>query len=73
LPFIDDIAVNSVETRYELDDGTYETIAENQGIRRFIWEHLTIINRILQRLRNVGVTVSATKFVLAAPSAVIVG
>jgi hypothetical protein len=73
LPFIDDIAVKSVETRYEYDDGTYELIAKNQGIRRFVWEHLTVMNRILQRLRNVGVTVSAMKFVLAAPSAVIVG
>ncbi|KAJ8594371.1 hypothetical protein M405DRAFT_693057, partial [Rhizopogon salebrosus TDB-379] len=43
------------------------------GIRRFIWEHCIVVNRILQRLGVVGATVSATKFVLAAPTAVIVG
>ena len=72
-PFIDDLPIKSVNTRYESPDGTYETIPENPGIRRFVWEHLIVVNRILQRLGNVGATVSATKFVLAAPSAVIVG
>jgi hypothetical protein len=72
-PFIDDIAVKSVEMRYEVEEGVYETIPKNPGIRRFIWEHCIVVNCILQRLRNVGVTVSATKFVLTAPSVVIIG
>jgi hypothetical protein len=56
LPFIDDIAVKSVETCYENDDGIYELIAKNQGICRFVWEHLrvTVMNRILQRLQNLS-------------------
>jgi hypothetical protein len=73
LPFIDDIASKSVKTRYQRADGSYETIPENPGIRRFIWEHLQVQNRIIHRLRIVGLTVSASKFVLAAPSANIVG
>jgi hypothetical protein len=73
LPFMDNITIKSIETRYENPDGTYQTIPENPGIRRFIWEHLLIVHHILQCLRNVGVTVSATKFILTAPSAVIVG
>lgn len=72
-PFIDDVPIKSVKTRYQRADGSYETIPENTGIRRFIWEHCIVVNRILQRLENVGVTVSATKFVLAAPTAIIVG
>src|ERR1700710_566282 len=72
-PFIDDLPIKSVSTRYQQSDGSYETIPNNPGIRRFVWEHLIVVNRILQRLSNVGATVSATKFVLAAPSAVIVG
>jgi len=72
-PFIDDVPVKSVQTRYQRKDSTYETIPNNPGICRFIWEHCIMINRILQCLENVGVTVSASKFVLAAPTATIVG
>jgi hypothetical protein len=73
LPFIDDVPVKSVQMRYQCEDGTYKTIPDNPGIRRFIWEHCIVINHILQHLENVGVTVSASKFVLAAPTATIVG
>jgi hypothetical protein len=52
-PFVDDIPVKSVQTRYQHKDGTYETIPDNPGIRRFIWEHCIVINHILQRLENV--------------------
>jgi len=72
-PFIDDVPVKSVQTRYQREDGTYETIPNNPGIRRFIWEHCIVINRILQCLENVGATVSTSKFILAAPTATIVG
>jgi hypothetical protein len=48
-------------------------IPDNPGIHCFIWEHYIVMHHILQHLGNVGVTISATKFVIAAPSAVIVG
>jgi hypothetical protein len=73
LPFIDDVPVKSVQMRYQHEDGTYETIPDNPGICRFIWEHCIVINCILQRLENVGVTISTSKFVLVAPTATIVG
>jgi hypothetical protein len=73
MPFIDDLPVKSGMTRYQDADGSYETMPAIPGIRRFIWEHLIIVNQILQHLQNVGATVSAKKFVLAAPDAVIVG
>jgi hypothetical protein len=72
-PFVDDVPVKSVQTCYQREDGTYETIPDNPGIRRFIWEHCIVINHILQRLENIGATISASKFVLAAPTATIVG
>jgi hypothetical protein len=72
-PFIDDVPVKSVQTRYQCEDSTYKTIPDNPGIRRFIWEHCIMINCILQHLENVGATVSASKFMLAAPTATIVG
>jgi hypothetical protein len=73
MPFIDNLLVKSGTTRYQDEDGSYETIPENPGIHRFIWAHLIVVNRILQRLQNVGATVSAKKFMCAAPDAVIVG
>jgi hypothetical protein len=72
-PFIDDVPVKSVQTRYQCEDSTYETIPNNPGICCFIWEHCIVINRILQHLENIGTTVSASKFILVEPTATIVG
>jgi hypothetical protein len=72
-PFVDDVPVKSMQTCYQREDSTYETIPDNPGIRRFIWEHCIVINCILQCLENVGATVSTSKFVLAAPTATIIG
>ena len=73
MPFIDDLPVKSKTSWYQRLDGSYETIPENPGIRLFIWKHLTVVHRILQCLQNVNTTISAKKFVLAAPDATIVG
>ncbi|KAJ8594076.1 hypothetical protein M405DRAFT_695692, partial [Rhizopogon salebrosus TDB-379] len=58
---IDDLPIKSVSTWYQRPDGSYETIPSNSGIQRVVWEHCTVVNRILQRLGVVGATVSATK------------
>jgi len=73
LPFVDDVPVKSVQMHYQHKDSTYETIPDNPGIHHFIWEHCIMINRILQRLENVGATVSTSKFVLVAPTTTIIG
>jgi hypothetical protein len=72
MPFINDLPVKSGTTRYQNEDESYKTMPETSGICRFIWEHLIVVNQILQHLQNVGATVSTTNFVLAAPDAVIV-
>ena len=46
-PFIDDVGVKGPKTRYELEDGSYETLPGQPGVHRFIWEHLNDLNRIL--------------------------
>ena len=53
-PYIDDVPIRGPKTRYELSGGKYETIPENPGIRRFVWEQLTAANRILQRMKYAG-------------------
>ncbi|KAJ2911441.1 hypothetical protein MD484_g8972, partial [Candolleomyces efflorescens] len=72
-PFVDDVPVRGPKTRYELPDGRYETIAENSGIRRFIWEHINDCARVLQRIGHAGGTFSGPKAQVAVPEAIIVG
>ncbi len=73
IPFVDDVPVKGPPTRYELPDGGYETIPENPGIRRFVWEHLHNVNRIVQRIKHAGGTFSGHKSTFCAPSALVVG
>ena len=48
VPFIDDIPVKGPPTRYIDENGNFETIPENRGIRCFIWEHLLNVNWVIQ-------------------------
>lgn len=60
-PYADDVPVLGPRTRYERPDGSYETLKDNPGIRRFVYEHLCDLNRVLQRMRAVGGTFSGKK------------
>ena len=73
VPFIDDIPVKGPVSRYQNADGTYETIQENNGIRKFVWEHLQNVNRVIQRVKHAGGTFSAIKSFFCVETAVIVG
>jgi len=73
MPFVDDASIKGPETRYELEDGGYETIPANPQIRRFIWEHVGDVHRILHRFLCAGATVSAKKLAIAAPEVTILG
>src|SRR6266481_4165477 len=70
---IDDIGIKGPKTRYEDDEGRFETIPENPGIRCFIWEHANDINQILHRLAQAGATISPKKSQVARPEITIVG
>jgi hypothetical protein len=72
-PFLDDCSIKGPPSRYETQDGGYETHPDNDGIRKFIWEHLCDVHRILHRLRRAGATVSAKKLFIAVPEVVILG
>lgn len=72
-PYIDDVPIRGPETRYELLEGGYETIPENPGVQRFVWEHLTAVNRIVQRMRYSGGTFSGYKSILCADEITVVG
>ena len=71
--FIDDIPVKGLTSRYQMENREYETIPENKGICRFVWEHLQNINRIIQRVKKAGGTFSGIKSSLCTELAVVVG
>jgi hypothetical protein len=73
LPFADDTEIKGPKTRYELSDGSYETIPENPGIRRFVWEHLVDVHRIIQRVEAYGATFSGKKSFIGVPRADVLG
>jgi hypothetical protein len=71
--FIDDIVIKGDKTK-ELDDrGNAKVLAENPGVRQFVFNHLVDLNRILHRLGHAGVTVSAKKIALCVPEVSILG
>lgn len=72
-PFIDDVAVKGPTTRYENSDGTFELHAGNPGIRRFVWEHLNNVHRIIHRMGHHGGTFSGKKLEMCVPEVIIVG
>jgi hypothetical protein len=47
-PYIDDVPVRGPASRYIQDNGKPETIPDNSGIRRFVWEHFQNLNRVVQ-------------------------
>ena len=51
-PFIDDVAIKGPKTYYKKEDGSYETVPNNTKIRRFVYEHICDVNRILHRLKH---------------------
>lgn len=72
-PYIDDVPVKGPVSRYILPDGTYETLPENPGVRRFVWEHCVNMMRIIQRMKYAGGTFSGTKAIICAEEIVVVG
>ena len=72
-PFADDVPIKGPCTRYVLPDGSYETIPENSGIRRFVWEHLQDVHRIIQHVKSYGAMFSGKKAFIEVPQADILG
>jgi hypothetical protein len=73
VPYIDDVPVKGPRSTYQRIDGTYETIPENEGIRRFVWEHFQGLNRIVQRMKYAGGTFSGFKSALCSREITVLG
>lgn len=73
LVYIDDVNVRGPPTPYLLEDGSYETIPDNPRIRRYVFEHLTDVNRVIQRIKYSGGTFSGPKGYLCVLDYMVVG
>ena len=71
--FIDDIPIKGPPTKYIGTNGQPECLTQNPGIRRYIWEHLNDVHRILHRIGESGGTVSGMKMQLCLSEVEIVG
>ena len=71
--FIDDIPIKGPINRYLNKEGVEETMPKNPGIRRFMWEHLNDLHRILHRIGEAGGTVSGKKMQLCQKEVEVVG
>src|SRR5271168_2951794 len=72
-PYIDDVPVKGPATMYIQENGEPETIPENPGIRRFVWEHFQDLNQIVQRMKYSGGTFSRIKTTLCAAEITVLG
>lgn len=71
--YIDDVTLKGPSSFYLDKEGRPETIPENKGIRRFIYEHFCDLNIILHKMKRYGGTFSAKKLQLAVPEVLMVG
>lgn len=71
--FIDDLPIKGPKTKYLDESGNPQTIPDNPGIRRFIWEHALDVHRIMHRIKCAGASFSPKKTQICRPEAIIVG
>jgi hypothetical protein len=72
-PYIDDVPVKGPQMRYEQPDGSFKTIPDNPGVRRFVFKHLSTMHRILHHMKTFGGTFSGPKSLLCIPEIELVG
>ncbi|MBW0475257.1 hypothetical protein O181_014972 [Austropuccinia psidii MF-1] len=66
--FINDGGIKEPRSTYQ-----HKTLKENSLIRRFDWEYAVILERILFRIEEAGLTISGSKFSCCVPAVDIVG
>jgi len=48
MSYINNIPIRGLPTRYERLNSTVEVLMRNSGIRKFVFEHMENVDRILQ-------------------------
>jgi hypothetical protein len=73
IPYIDDVPIKGPMTMYQKVNDSYETIPENPGIHRFVWEYFENLNTVVQRMKYCGGTFSGPKLPLRVPEIFVLG
>ena len=73
IPYIDDVPVRGPASHYIQEDGSFEMIPKNPGIRKFVMEHMINVNRIVQCIKYCSATFSGHKSILCAGEIMVVG
>jgi hypothetical protein len=73
IPHIDDVSIKGLMTTYQKVNDSYETILENPGIHRFVWEHFQNLNRVVQRIKYCGGMFSGPKLFICVPEIFVLG
>jgi hypothetical protein len=73
IPYIVDVPIKGPTTMYQKVDDSHETIPENPGIRRSVWDHFENLNRVVQRMKYCGGTFSGPKLFLCVPEIFVLG
>jgi hypothetical protein len=73
IPYIDSVPVKGPCSYYQDSNRAYETIPENTGIRRFVWEHFQGLNRVVQCMKYSGSTFSRFKSALCTREIMVLG
>ena len=60
-PYCDDMSLAGGRSRKQNEDGTYQTIPGNPGIRQFVWDHVEDILKTLWLAKAYGITFSGGK------------
>ena len=71
--FIDDLPIKGPKSCYPDEHGKPAVLAENPGIRKFVWEHMNDVHRIMHKVDCAGGTFSATKVQICRKEALIIG
>lgn len=71
--FIDNCPVRGPTTQYLTHEEVPETLIQNPGIRRVIWEHAKDVHRVLHRVKDAGATFSAKKAQICREEVTILG
>jgi len=71
--FIDDLPIKGPASQYLDKNGTPETLSENPGIRRFIWEHANDVHRIMHKVKCAGGSFAPRKAQVCRPEVIILG
>lgn len=73
VPYIDNVPIKGPASDYQNEEGEYETILDNDGICRFVWEHLQNVNRVCQRMKYNGGTFSGPKAIIINKEILVIG